>query len=279
MEFNIPKCVHLPITNQTKPNPDYIRIPSMVCHSPVSNHPYTGIKLDTKLTWANHITFKSSTVLGIIKQTTGPCKPDVIETACNTLVRPELEHTSTLRNPHTTTKIKHLEKVQHCAARFVKNDHLRQTVTTDLIATLERRKTNKPWHSTKYKYYNQHHTTTGPIKTTHKPGPLYSHQVPHQHCSVLLFPSNSHLEYDPTTHYYNTPIAFQAATMNLSSTTPNYLNCLLNKQTNKQINKQTTFNLASLRTVSKTLFLLRLRLCPSTPSLHAAAAAATHQHD
>ena len=52
------------------------------------------------------------------------------------LVRPKLEYVSPIWNPHTTTQIKHLENVQHCAARFVKNDHRRQTVTTDLIATL-----------------------------------------------------------------------------------------------------------------------------------------------
>ena len=138
MEFNIPKCVHLPITNKTKP-----RLHSYsLCGVPlstVSSHPYLGIKLDSKLTWANHITdiaSKSSKVLGMIKRTLGPCKPDVKETAYNMLVRPKLEYASPIWNPHTTTQIKHLEKVQHCAARFVKNNHRHQTATTDLIATL-----------------------------------------------------------------------------------------------------------------------------------------------
>ena len=44
MEFNIPKCVHLPIT--PKPNPDYIRIPSVVCHSPQSSATHI-LELDT----------------------------------------------------------------------------------------------------------------------------------------------------------------------------------------------------------------------------------------
>ena len=74
----------------------------------------------------------------MIKRTPGPCKPDVKEIACNLLVRPKLEYASPIWNPHTTTQIKHLEKVQHCAARFVRNDHRRQTVTTYLIATLGR---------------------------------------------------------------------------------------------------------------------------------------------
>ena len=209
MEFNIPKCVHLPITNKTKP-----RLHSYsLCGVSVSSHPYLGIKLDTKLTWANHITdiaSKSSKVLGMIKRTLGPCIPDVKETAYNMLVRPKLEYASPIWNPHTTTQIKHLEKVQHCAARFVKNNHRRQTATTDLIATLgwptlERRRIIKQ-AMTFYKILNnnQHHTTTGPTKTIKKPWPLHRHQVPHQHCSVLLLPPcNSHREYDPTTHYCN----------------------------------------------------------------------------
>ncbi|KAK2181227.1 hypothetical protein NP493_405g01022 [Ridgeia piscesae] len=88
MEFNIPKCVHLPITNKTKP-----RLHSYsLCGVPlstVSSHPYLGIKLDTKLTGVNHITdiaSKSSNVLGLIKRTLGPCKPDVKETVYNMLV-------------------------------------------------------------------------------------------------------------------------------------------------------------------------------------------------
>ncbi|KAK2159174.1 hypothetical protein NP493_1737g00015 [Ridgeia piscesae] len=88
MEFNIPKCVHLPITNQTKP-----RLHSYsLWGGPLSTAhvlPYLGIKLDTKLTWVNHITDiapKSSKVLGMIKRILGPCKPDVEETAYNMLV-------------------------------------------------------------------------------------------------------------------------------------------------------------------------------------------------
>ena len=86
------------------------------------SHSYLGIKFDTKLTWANHISdiaSKSSKDLGMIKRTLGPCKPDVKETAYNMLVRPKLEDASPIWNPHTSTQIEHLEKIQHCAARFV----------------------------------------------------------------------------------------------------------------------------------------------------------------
>ena len=93
MQFNISKCVHLPITNTTKPSSHQY---SLFGHplSKVASHAYIGVKLDSKLSWAKHIseiTTKSSKVLGMVKRTIGPCKPEVKDTAYNMLVRPKLE--------------------------------------------------------------------------------------------------------------------------------------------------------------------------------------------
>ena len=53
MEFNVSKCVHLPITNKTKPSPHNTRF--LASHYPP--YPATlGVKLDSKLTWTNHVT-------------------------------------------------------------------------------------------------------------------------------------------------------------------------------------------------------------------------------
>ena len=85
MEFNVSKCVHLPITNKTKPSPHKYSLSGQPL-STVSSHSYLGVKLDSKLTWTNHvtdITSKSSKVLGMIKRTLGPCKPEVKQTAYN----------------------------------------------------------------------------------------------------------------------------------------------------------------------------------------------------
>ena len=138
MQFNISKCVHLSITHKTKPSSHHN---SLFGHplSKVASHSYLGVKIDSKLSWAKHITeitSKSSKVLGMVKTTLGPCKPEVKYTAYNMLLRPKLEYSSPIWNPHTSSQINHLERIQHYAARFVANDHRRTTSPTTLVLTL-----------------------------------------------------------------------------------------------------------------------------------------------
>ena len=103
MECNVCKCVHLPITNNTKPSPHNYSLSGQPL-STVLSHSYLGVKLDYKLTWTNHvtdITSKSSKCLGMIKRSLGPCKPEVKQTAYNMLIRPKLEYSSPIWNHHT----------------------------------------------------------------------------------------------------------------------------------------------------------------------------------
>ena len=128
MQFNISKC---------SPQCSLFGHPL----SKVASHSYLGVKLDSKLSWAKQlhitkITSKSSKVLRMVKRTLGPCKPEVRDTSYNMLVRPKLECASPVWNPHTSSQINHLERIQHYAARFVANDHRRTTSPTTLVLTL-----------------------------------------------------------------------------------------------------------------------------------------------
>ena len=112
MVFNVSKCVHLPTTNKIKPSSHKYSLFGEPL-STVFSHPYLGVKLDTKLAWINYvteITSKSSKVLGMIKTTLGPCKPEVKDTAYSMLVRPKLEYSSPIWIPHTMSQVKCLKK-------------------------------------------------------------------------------------------------------------------------------------------------------------------------
>ena len=65
MEFNVSKCVHLPITNKTKPSTHKYSLSGQPL-STVSSHSYLGVKLDSKLTWTNHVTDISHIYTNII---------------------------------------------------------------------------------------------------------------------------------------------------------------------------------------------------------------------
>ena len=69
MQFNLSKCVQLPITNKTKPSPHQYSL------SKVASHSYLRVKFDSKLSRAKHITeitSKSSKVLGMVKKNSRP---------------------------------------------------------------------------------------------------------------------------------------------------------------------------------------------------------------
>ena len=145
----------------------------------------------------------------------GPCKPEVKQTAYNMLIRPKLEYSSPIWDPHTFSQAKSLERVQHSAARFVKNYYRQNTNPADLITargrglglgwpTLERRRIIKQ-ATTFYKILNNIIEITPPPRPTNllsNPWTIRSPQVSYK-CNGLfiLSPSHSHMEYDSTKNY------------------------------------------------------------------------------
>ena len=126
------------------------------------------------------------------------------------------------------------EKVQHCAARFVKNDHRRQTITTDLIATLgwptlERRRIIKQ-AKTFYNILNNIINIT-PSAGLLKPSKNRGHYIATRcriNTAVFFYHRAIRIcnMIPPHITEIENPKAFQAAIMNLPFKTRNYLNCL-----------------------------------------------------
>ena len=148
--------------------------------------------------------------------------------------KPNPDYASPIWNPHTTTQIKHLEKVQHCAARFVKNDHRRQTVTTHLIATLgwptlERCRIIKQAMTLKKKKKKINITPPpGLLKPSKKRGHYIATRYRINTAVFSFYPLAIRIwnMIPPHITEIENLIAFQAAIMNLPFTTPNHLNCL-----------------------------------------------------
>ena len=206
--------------------------------SKVASHTYLGVKLDSKLSWAKHITeitTKSSKVLGMVKRTLGPCKPEVKDTAYNMLVRPKLEYASPIWNPHKSSQISRLERIQHYAARFVANDHRRTTSPTTLVLTLnwqtlERRRIIKQ-AMTFYKILNNIIKISPPSGLLTRSHNRHHYIVPRSRLNTVVYSF-----YPRAIRIWNTipkeiteitqPESFQAAISKLPFTTPVHLKCL-----------------------------------------------------
>ena len=89
------------------------------------HHYYLGVYISDNLTWNKHIhqiTSKANRSLGFIRRNLYSCPQRTKEAAYKTLVRPLVEYSSAVWDPHTNDLSKHLESVQKRAARFVCGD-------------------------------------------------------------------------------------------------------------------------------------------------------------
>ena len=76
--------------------------------------------------------------LGLIRRNLGDCTAPVKAAAYSTVVRPVLEYSSTVWDPHQTSDIHNLEQVQRKAARFVHRNYTERTpgCVTSMIQSL-----------------------------------------------------------------------------------------------------------------------------------------------
>ncbi|XP_072030812.1 uncharacterized protein [Amphiura filiformis] len=115
---------------------------SGVTLSVVSNHPYLGVSISNKLNWNSHIQnicAKANRSLGFIKRNLYSCNQSTKLTAYRSLVRPQVEYSSSVWDPHTKTNIDQLERVQKRAARFILNDYKSKSpgCATQMVKDLE----------------------------------------------------------------------------------------------------------------------------------------------
>ena len=121
MFFHPEKCEVLRVTKKRKPLESTYTIKD---HSlaDVSSKKYLGIILHKNLSWNDQmqkVCSKANSMLGLLRRNMSGCPRDVKDACYKTLVRPILEYSCTVWDPHTSKNVNNLEMVQRRSARFV----------------------------------------------------------------------------------------------------------------------------------------------------------------
>ena len=139
MTFHPNKCVQLPVTRMKEPPATKYHLHEHTLDT-VDSTDYLGIKFTKNLSWSQHIgniSAKANKTLGFLRRNLKISSKTVKELAYKTFVRPILEYSSTVWDPHTKKDIGKIEKVQKRAARFVLRRFRNTSSVSDMISTLD----------------------------------------------------------------------------------------------------------------------------------------------
>jgi hypothetical protein len=140
--FNPSKCFVMRLTHARSPKHFDYKLGNNILNE-TDGHPYLGIHITN---WNKHIqqtTSKANRTLGFIKRNLHSCPKHTKESAYKTLVRvtvrPLVEYTSAVWDPHTMDLTNQIEMIQKRAARFVCNDYSSRSPgsVTNMLKSLE----------------------------------------------------------------------------------------------------------------------------------------------
>ena len=117
----------------------------------VDSSKYLGVTISEDLTWRKHIddtVNKANKTLGFFRRNLSDCSAPVKSAAYTTMVRPRLEYSSTVWDPHNNRDIHNQEQVQRRAARFVNRNYTERTpgCVTNMVQ-------NFGWESLQHRRY------------------------------------------------------------------------------------------------------------------------------
>ena len=149
MEFHPQKCQVLKVTNKKNIVPSKYVIHNVTLEE-VPKAKYLGVTINTKLTWKDHISNicrKANSTLGFLRRNLFDCRKELKAKCYKAYVRPTLEYSSTVWDPHHITEIKQIESIQKRAQRFIQQSSFSNKsdpCTTPQLETLkDRREKNK----------------------------------------------------------------------------------------------------------------------------------------
>ena len=138
MQFHPGKCQVLTITRKRKPLISPYILHGQVLEQ-VSSAKYLGITFTSDMRWNKHIsniTTKANQILGFLRRNVQVSSSRLKTTAYTTLVRPLVEYSPTVWDPHTQENIKRVEMVQRRAARYVTKRYHNTSSVTNMLQEL-----------------------------------------------------------------------------------------------------------------------------------------------
>ena len=141
MSFNVKKCFSMRLTHAKNPKLFNYKLGETILQD-TKSHSYLGVTLTSNLTWNDHINQITSTAnrtLAFVMRNLNPCPQDIKVSAYKTLVRPLIEYSASVWEPHTKILTNKLESIQRRAARFCLNDFKSKSPSsvTNMIIKLE----------------------------------------------------------------------------------------------------------------------------------------------
>lgn len=134
MVFHPDKCLTLKITNKIKPIHTKYFIHGIGIEEKKSAK-YLGVIIDSSLRWKDHyssINKKANNILYLLRRNLNKCPRDIKARCYTTLLRPILEYSSPIWDPHYLNDIDFLEKIQKRAARFVTNNYCMESGNSEM---------------------------------------------------------------------------------------------------------------------------------------------------
>ncbi|KAL8579531.1 hypothetical protein ACOMHN_025484 [Nucella lapillus] len=140
MEFHPDKCSVLTVQRSRKPTPEvaYTLHGQQLEH--VSSTKYLGVTIQSDGKWDQHITSianKANRTLGFLRRNLKIGSRRIKQMAYKVLVRPVLEYSACVWDPHDQNDCESLEKVQRRAARFALNRHRRTSSVEQMMHELK----------------------------------------------------------------------------------------------------------------------------------------------
>ena len=138
MEFHPQKCQLLQVTKRKALNTSYTMKGHKLTNAPTAR--YLGVDIDSKLTWAAHISRtagRAKGTIGFLRRNLQQCPKPTREACYKTLARPQIEYAAAIWDPQTAKGKHQVEMVQRKAARFICNDHRWTSSVTKMIDSLK----------------------------------------------------------------------------------------------------------------------------------------------